>query len=273
MDSRLGFGALLVVCVGCGPQVDEGAGSTSAEGSSSGGDVGTTAGEPEPGTSDAPVTTTTTTTDEPTTSGPAETTGDVASTGVADSSSGDPFELDCTARCSDPIDGSCVQDCAATCEAVVGGHPEEVADAFEACVASEPLCFSFLEDCMWAELYEGEAVEQLFTLEGSDFVAWEGATVYARLEAGEEVSDTVSAQITFGGFNVQTTVETTFDVFFNPRTFYFFVDVDEDGECTPGTDYVRAAMLTTLGTNFFDPTFFIEATSDGQSVAGFCNEF
>ena len=274
MDSRLGFGVVLAVCLGCGPQVDEGegAGSTSSDDSSSGGEVGTTGREPDPATSGAPSTTTSTTTADPTTSGQVESTGDFESTGVAESSSGEPVELDCEERCANPVDGSCLQDCAKICEEVVGDRSVDVADAFEACVASQPLCFSFLEDCMWAEIYEGEAVEQLFTLEANDFVEWEGSTIYARLEAGEESSEVVSAQIIFGGFSLQASVEIGFDVFFNPRTLYFFVDVNEDGECTPGTDYVRSAMLDTLGTNFSEPSFVIEANSEGESVPGFCNE-
>jgi hypothetical protein len=274
MDSRLGFTVALALCLGCGPQVSDGVGAAegSSGGTSSGGsEPGTTGGLPQPGTTEDPAPSTSS--DDVTTSGDVASTGQGGSSGVAESSTGGAFELDCEARCSAPIDGSCIQDCASTCEQVLGGQPEPVADAFEACVSTEPLCFSSLEDCMWAELYAGERVEQSFTLEGRDFADWEGATVYARLVAGEDAADTVSAQIVFGGFSVQSTVDAAFDVFWNPRTYFFFVDVNEDGECTPGTDFVRSAMLATLGTDFAEPSFVIEASSDGASLDGFCSEF
>ena len=50
-----------------------------------------------------------------------------------------------------------VETCLLACEDAVGTQGEAVAAAFEACISTQPLCFSFLEDCMWAELFGEEA--------------------------------------------------------------------------------------------------------------------
>jgi len=262
--------------MGCGPHVgvdpvaDGGSGPT--EGSSGGSEHadGVSDSTGGGGTEDSFATSTTGSAAESSSS------DDSTSSGPLDPSSTGAFELDCEARCAEPVDGSCVGDlqtCTTTCAETVGGHGEAVADAFETCVASQPLCFSLLEDCMWSALFGGEAVEQTYVLQGTAFDAWEGLPVASVLSADRVTVDGSSATIQDGAFSVEATHTGTFDEFWNPRTFYLFVDVDEDGACTPGVDHVQSWWMQSLGADFSEPTFVLEATAAAASQDALCAQF
>ena len=270
--------ASFLLCLGCGPSADEDTATGDAAGSS--GTTGvSTSSESGQGTVSTATTTTTAggeaTTDPTTpTTGGESTAGGSTSTG-GESSTGVPFDPDCEARCSDLIDGSCLGrpgGCVLTCEEVVGNQGEAVAEAFEACVETQPLCFSRLPDCMWSELYGDEAVEQTFTLQGTGFDAWEGRTVYTRLRSLDSTVDGADGVVEDGAFTSDAEVTAVFDVFNNPRTFYYFVDTDDDGVCT-GADYVQSVSVHELGTDFSAPVFVAEATAESLSNELVCDQF
>jgi|GEM_PF-2059809 len=249
-------------------------GSSGAAESSSGVDENTSgATPPAVSTSGVESTTGDDTSDASTTGGDEST---ESSSGAGSSSTGTPFEADCEARCANVVDGSCVGldgDCAATCEDVVQGQTEAVADAFEVCVSEDPLCFSFIEDCMWAGLFGDEEIEQQYVLEATGFDVWNGRTVYSRLLAGDQTVDGTSGTIAGGEFSVDFTVVAAFDGFSNARNFYLFVDVDDDGECTPGVDHLQSVWMQSLGSDFSAPSFVVETTPSEVSNDNLCSQF
>lgn len=271
MTSRFVMFACFVTGIGCGPAVEEDpaaeTGSTSLDEES----TGTTAGGTTPSAESTGEASTSTATTNP---NPTTASAEGSSSG-GESSSGEPFEADCPSLCTNLVEGSCIgleDSCALTCEDVVGAQGDAVAAAFEVCVSTQPLCFSFLEDCMWSGLYGDEAVEQRYVLEGSGFDAWEGRTVHGVLLVNGEALPEASASVEGGQFTVESTVTAPFDIFSNQRSFTFFVDADDDGLCTDA-DYVQSAWLQNLGSDFSEPVFVLEATPEAESSVGLCNQF
>jgi hypothetical protein len=175
--------------------------------------------------------------------------------------------------CLNLVDGSCVglQDsCELTCAEVVGDQGAQVAKAFESCVTTEPLCFSLLEDCIWSELYD-TPVEQTYAFEGSAFDAFEGRTVYSALIAEEQTHVGTTATVVGGSFEVEMSAVLSFDRFFNQRLLFMFVDLDDDGQCTPGIDFGHSVYLQ-LDADFSD-LIFVEAGSPGDTSADHVCDF
>lgn len=272
MTFRFATFVCFVTCLGCGPAVEEDS-TTEAMGSTGTGDPDTTSADSTsfPGSTGVDATTSTTTAvPNPTTSG-AESSTSVA----AESSSGEPIDADCESLCGSLLEGSCldpVETCLLACEDAVGTQGEAVAAAFEACISTQPLCFSFLEDCMWAELFGEEAVEQHYTLSGTGFDAWEGRAVHSRLFVGDGTIPGSSGTVEDGAFTVEASITTVFDPFSNPRTFYFYVDANDDGACT-AADYVQGAWMQDLGTDFSEPAFVLDTTPEQSSNEGLCPQF
>ncbi|MBV1856861.1 MAG: hypothetical protein KUG77_00520, partial [Nannocystaceae bacterium] len=271
--------SLVITALDCGPALDAPDLSGSASGSSSGplsptvanstsgADAGTTH-DTYSATTSAPI---------PPNGGDSTGSGDdtASSSGNLDASTGTP-ELDCDPLCDVVIDGGCLSEpdqCLEACESVVRDQGQAVADAFASCVATEFLCFSLLEDCMWSGLYGEEAVEQEYILEGQGFEAWNGQTVYAQVAVGPTTSTTESAAIENGEFAIAMPLSTPFDIFTNGRRVYSFVDVNDDGLCTPGVDHVQSDWIANLGSVFATLSFIIPSTPAKLSSDTICDHF
>lgn len=264
--------------LGCAPQVDVEA--PEASGSSTSFGAPTTGSAPA--SSSGPVDAGTTQ-DQPATTGPvgsgdggeSTTEPENGSTG-SESSTGSPRPLDCEPLCEFLIEGSCLQGldgCQITCEETVRDQGPAVEQAFAACVQTEYLCFSFIEDCVWSELYGPDPVEQQYVFEGQGFDAWDGRTVFARIAGGTQASPTDSAVVVGGEVVIEASLTTAFDRFGNSRNVYLFVDVNDDGSCTPGVDHVQAVWMQSLGSAFAQPSFVIPGTPTELSSDGLCDQF
>lgn len=271
---------------GCGPQLEPTEGGDSTSGSTTA-EPGETGQVEETSSTTALSTSSTTSSTDPTspattvtssTTGPVETgTSESSSSSTEESSSGEPPELNCNEHCEVLSPGSCFSDdsaCTDACEEAIGNQGPAVADAFEECVASQPLCFSSLEDCMWGTLFGDEPVEQAYRFEGSGFDAWEGRQVYSQLLAGELTVPGTTGTIEDGEVVLDATVTLAFDTLYNPRDFYLFVDVDGDGVCTPEVDHAQTVWIRSLGFEFFEnPSFVVTGEPNEVSADFVCGQF
>jgi len=200
-----------------------------------------------------------------------------ASTGSESSeSSGSAAPLDCDPLCEFLIEGSCLQGndgCHLACEETVRDQGAAVGDAFATCVESEYLCFSVIEDCMWSELYGPDPVEQQYIFEGAGFEGWNGRTVFAQVSGGSMTSATESGVVVGGEVVIETSLTTTLERFSNSRTVYLFVDVNDDGSCTPGIDHAQTVWMFGLGSQFAELSFVIPGTPSDVSSDGLCDQF
>lgn len=264
---------LVIPAAGCGPQVDVGspneAGSASASDDETSGTRPTSGSGPDDTGPEQGVTT------APDPSDAGESTPEATDASSGSESSGGAPTLDCEPLCEVLIDGSCIggQDgCLLSCEATVRDQGEAVGEAFAWCVATDYLCFSLLEDCMWAELYGSDPVEQHYTFEGEGFGAWDGRTVYAHVTAGAANSPTVSAVVLGGEVILETSLTTTLTGG-NSRYVQLFVDLNDDGSCTPGIDHAQAVWMQSLGSAFDELSFVIPGTPTKRSSDGLCDQF
>lgn len=271
---------LVITSSGCGPQVDaespDVSGSSTTTGSETSGPTPATSGS---GPVDPGQTQGVTTAVPGSSSDGGESTGlptNADGSSGSESSTGSPATLDCTPLCESLIEGSCLgeQDaCALTCEMTVREQGPAVEAAFATCVATEYLCFSLVEDCIWSELYGPKAVEQHYIFEGEGFDAWNGQTVFAQFTGGTETSTTEAAVVLGGEVVVEGTLTTTLERFGNSRNVRLFVDVNGDGSCTPGIDHAQSVWLQGLGSAFDELIFVIPATPTEMSSDGLCDLF
>lgn len=274
--------------VGCGPQVD--VESPSISGSSTSTSSETSGPGPVPAsTGSGPVdpgeTQSATTALPESSSGIGESTGlpiETAGSSGSDASSSSESStglrptLDCEFLCELMIEGSCLgqaDDCSLRCEMTVRDQGQAVEDAFASCVATEYLCFSLLEDCMWSELYGPKPIEQQYVFEGEGFDAWNGRTVFAQFTGGTTTSATESAVVVGGDVAIEATLTTTLERFGNSRNVQLFVDVNDDGSCTPGIDHVQNVWSLSLGSAFDELSFSIPGTPTKVSSDGLCAQF
>lgn len=203
-------------------------------------------------------------------------TGGSGGPGDSESSTGRLPALDCAPLCDVLIDGSCLGEtdsCLVACEMTVRDQGPAVEAAFATCVATEYLCFSLLEDCMWSELYGPKPVAQEYAFEGEGFDAWNGRSVFAHVSAGVETSSTESAVVVGGEVTIETSLSTTLERFGNSRSVYLFVDVDDDGSCTPGVDHAQVVWMQSLGSAFAELNFVIPGAPTELSSEGLCDQF
>lgn len=267
---------------GCGPQVDAespgaSGGSTTEPQAESSGSTGA-AGSESVGVTTETQGVTTTPPDPSSGAGETTTTSVDTSSGsdASESSTGTLPTLDCDPLCELLIDGSCLgepADCLLACETTVRDQGQAVADAFATCVATEYLCFSLLEDCMWSEVYGSDPVEQQYVFEGEGFDAWNGRTVFAQVTGGSATSPTESAVIVGGGIVLETSLTTTLERFGNSRNVHLFVDANDDGACTPGIDHAQTVWTYSLGSEFSEPSFVIPGTPTKLSSDSLCDQF
>ncbi len=127
---------------------------------------------------------------------------------------------------------------------------------------------------MWATLFGDEPVDGIVPSEGSGFDAWEGRQVYSELSAGELTVPGTTATIEDGQVEFEATVTLPFHRLFNTREFYVFVDLDDDGVCTPGVDHAQTIWVTSLGFEFSDrPSFLVTGTPNDASSDLVCSQF
>ncbi len=126
---------------------------------------------------------------------------------------------------------------------------------------------------MWSELYGPQPVEQQYVFEGEGFDAWNGRSVYVQITGGSVSSPTESGVIVGGDVMVEAALTTTLERFGNSRNVYLFVDVNDDGACTPGLDHAQMAWVQGLGSAFAELSFVIPGTPSERSSDGLCERF
>ena len=172
--------------------------------------------------------------------------------------------VDCDARCSNVLEDGCVaMECVETCAEAVDDQGASVADAFEACVSTEFLCFSGLADCMWSELFPDRAVEQTVWVQRQGLEAWEGRTMYGVLTIDAETADADPVVIEGGNATVQAALAIPFQRLGNFRVMRWFIDVDGDGQCTNAADLTGTEIIS-VDFEFDTPSFGVV---DDGSVA------
>lgn len=224
--------------------------------------------QPQPGTTgDAPEMST----------GPGGGTTSVSSTTFAtteaDASTGAPSTT-CEDACSDLPRGSCLggqpPSCTTVCARKLAGQSPAVAEAFAMCAATEFLCFSTVDDCIWGTLYP-EPVEQTYIHEGFDLDLHEGRAAYGQLDTNEATFEFEPSVIAGGELTLSVTAQLAMDRFYNQRTIRVFIDVDDDGQCTPGVD-VGATSFFPLG-EAFDDLVFVSQLGELTNADSICSTF
>lgn len=184
----------------------------------------------------------------------------------------DGSRLDCDALCEVTLPEGCLSPpagqpdaCQNECATVLEGQPEAARSAFEACAATNPLCFISTEDCMWGHLY-ADPFPQTIELRGVSFDHLEAAGVYLWLGDPSEPLVATQAAISDGTFSVSFHLEAPMQV---ERTVYGYVDVDGDGMCSPEIDFGIYEGVGVSGP-FDEPTFEHELSAVDGSKAFIC---
>jgi hypothetical protein len=267
VDLRALIWGLSGILLGCGPRIPHG---SEAADSDEAGDTETTdtIGASGHDTSSA-------TSDAATTAPSTSSTITIATSDGSTShgpGSGGTDELDFDALCAVVLPEGCLGpdapfgSCQDECVRVLTDQPSIAQDAFAECVATDPLCFLRTEDCVWGKLYP-DPFAQTIELTGTEFEAFEGLSVRGGLSEGDGVIAVTQTTIVAGTFLF------SFDVIlpmFASRLVLAYVDVDGDGNCTPGVDFGISEHVPISG-SFDDPTFVASIPANPTSSDFVCS--
>jgi hypothetical protein len=142
----------------------------------------------------------------------------------------EPEPFDCQAACANPAQGSCVmgEPCLELCANESPGWSAAIAEAFATCVATDPLCFNSLANCLLGGLHP-TGTEHPLRLTGVGFEAYDGLTFLVLHDPDFPPAFGGAATIVDGGFEFEWLEPV-------PATEYgpllvFWVDVDGDETC------------------------------------------
>lgn len=151
----------------------------------------------------------------------------------------DDDDVDCEGMCSDPAESGCFEEgCVGYCEEHAPLWPPGAADAFGACVSTDPLCFATIEGCILSELFP-EGSTQTIRLRGSGFSPLEGSVIHAFIDPAAGVG--APQAITIAGGSFELAWQEPFPIFDAMAPLVMlYVDIDGDGACIPGVDPTAA---------------------------------
>ncbi|HCP47575.1 MAG TPA: hypothetical protein DIU15_16155, partial [Deltaproteobacteria bacterium] len=159
--------------------------------------------------------------------------------------------------------GDCRQVCADY--AVFSTATEEV---FIECVASDPLCFQDIHQCVIGGRYP-EPIPAPFVLTATGFEEYESVSVVLALEAGGQDFRFADPQVVVGGgFGAEWT-ETTY--IGGGHLALYYIDMDGNGDCDPAIDVTGSAQMV-LGSDVDNPLFTADVVPP-ETAADFVCDF
>lgn len=237
------------LALGCGGNVDVGAGG--------GGEAGSTATGGTGGTGGSDTTTSTATT---TTSGTTSGTGGSLPEGF------------CADACATLFgDGGClnVTDCTSYCGEHASDWVPAIGDAFAKCTAEHPLCFETIEGCILQEMYPADAMHEV-TLTGSGFSAYDGKPLHIWHDPDAGPQFGADQPLSGGQFSFEWTVPFQASDSGGPLLL-LYIDVDGDGVCKPAAD-ITHSVITEWNGDYLTPVFSATLTpplNDADFVCSF----
>ncbi|MFT6398791.1 MAG: hypothetical protein ACJAYU_003553 [Bradymonadia bacterium] len=191
----------------------------------------------------------------------------------------DELEEACVAACEarqNPNMGGCPvsleQDCADWCIDVGPNVEPELVEAYFECLATNPLCFQSMLQCVIGTAYP-EPFAHTLTLRGSGYDAWEGERVFAAVE--ESPGEFLPAE----GIVQEGAFELTFDVVMHVSQSHltlFYIDANANRECDADADQTGSASLELWALPddvIVLPEWLIEAAYNPETDAGFVCDF
>ena len=160
----------------------------------------------------------------------------------------------CPEACAKPVDGSCFQTeaCVAYCEKSASTWAPEVATAFSACAAENPLCFETVQNCILQQLHPAGKKHPV-RLEGSGFSEFDGKRIIVWHDPGLNLPFGGDAVISGGQFAFDWTeavpVSDT-----GTSLLLLFIDIDGNGACNAAVD-ITASISPTWNGDYLNPAF------------------
>jgi hypothetical protein len=187
--------------------------------------------------------------------------GDADADGASDDADGgstdlpepEPEPFDCTMACATLADGGCLtsEACVATCEAESPDWSDALRDAFTGCVASDPLCFTTLDQCLAQTIHPaGSTFPVAFT--GVGFDAYDGLTIRVWHDPDKPTSFGGSATIVDGAFAFDWVEPVPVSTSSGPLILWY-VDVDADESCSAPD--VKSAITLDWNQDLLEPAF------------------
>jgi len=110
--------------------------------------------------------------------------------------------------------------------------------AYATCAAENPLCYQFMESCMWHHLYPDPMPIDVH-VKGEGFGAHEGLPIIARVDAAVGTAAEAQATVQDGAFELSWQINEVIDF----HLILYYVDIDGDGSCTPGIDFTGSDFV------------------------------
>ena len=117
-------------------------------------------------------------------------------------------------------------------------------DAFYFCVNDDPLCFQTITQCILTAAFPNP-VPIIAKFVGTGFESFEGKRVFAMFDPGR--TDAPSETVVTNGQH-ELIWEIDSNVGSLTKTIFYYVDVDGDGRCDPGTDRTQYGSMEYTGT-------------------------
>jgi hypothetical protein len=160
----------------------------------------------------------------------------------------------CANACITAVDGTCFPTaaCIDYCEANASGWAPEVAKAFAACAADNPLCFETVPNCILGKLH-ATGTSHPVRLEGSGFAEYEGKHLIVWNDPGVNIPFGGDVMIVGGKFSFE---------WFEPvavsdtgtSLLLMYIDIDGNGSCNPAAD-ITASVSPQWNGDYLNPIF------------------
>ncbi len=196
---------------------------------------------------------------------------------VEDTSTGTRDVLtECRAACdARDVDGGCIPIEDGTCDGVcaeAGYAAPQYLDHVLGCVATDPLCFQSMSQCVVSSIYPAP-FDHVVTLNGTGYDEWAGLTVFAGVEQAQDQFEYGQAVIEPDGiFRVEISVNMFATA---SHLTLFWVDVDGEGDCDPDDEPTGSVSysLGAPGDPFVDPDWILEVSAEATASAPFVCDF
>jgi len=143
----------------------------------------------------------------------------------------------------------------------------ETEQAFMQCVATDPLCFLDIHDCVVNARYP-EPTTASFSLVATGFGAYESEPVVVALQAVGDTFVYAPAQtVLSGGFAAQWIQEVYVG---GAHLVLYYLDLDGDGSCSPSIDLTGSIQMV-LGADIDVPSFSAEVELPTNSADFVCD--
>ncbi len=181
----------------------------------------------------------------------------------------EPEPFDCVMACTTLADGGCLTPdaCVETCFGESPDWSEELRDAFTTCVATDPLCFTTLDQCL-AQAIHPEGTEFPLAFRGIGFDAFEGMTIFVWHDPDAPASFGGSAPIVDGTFDFDWVEPVPVSTSGGPLLLWY-VDVDGDASCSAAD--LKGSSILGWNQDLQEPAFSLEIEPPATSADFVCD--